>query len=247
MFYKKVLFDKKTDKRWLVSNLDSEYSCSHGSVSIEDLNKSSGLIKTNTGYELFIWDANFYDNFSKLKRGPALIISKDIGAIVIHTLPKQNGVIVDGGSGCGALACSMGYLFPNANIFSYDNREEHIKIANKNKQQLDISNVEFIHGDLQSDIKQNEIDLLTVDMPNPELILNSAGKKLNTGCFMVCYLPCITQVQTLVESLNDFDCFYHQKTIELTEREWNVEGKKVRPKPVSIGHTAFLVFIKKIK
>lgn len=242
MYYKRVLFHRESGKRWLVANLENPYSCSLGSVSVEELQKTNGTVQTNTGKELFIWEATFYDNFSKLKRGPALVISKDIGAIVAHTLPNS-GTIIDGGAGTGALACALAYLFPNSKVISYERREEHLKIANKNKENLDLDNVEFKLGDL-ADATETDFDLMTVDMPEPQNVLGAADK-LKPGCFMVSYLPCITQVQALVESLPDN--FYHFKTMEVTEREWNVQGRKVRPKPVSIGHTAFLVFIRKLK
>ena len=35
------------------------------------------------------------------------------------------------------------------------------------------------------------------------------------------------------------------KTLELVEREWYVEDKKVRPKSDMIAHTAFLSFCRK--
>ena len=40
--------------------------------------------------------------------------------------------------------------------------------------------------------------------------------------------------------------FYLWKISELIEREWTVENLRVRPNSQMLGHTAFLVFARKI-
>ena len=37
------------------------------------------------------------------------------------------------------------------------------------------------------------------------------------------------------------------KTIEVAEKEWEVKGRKVRPKSQSIGHSGFLTFARRMK
>ena len=41
--------------------------------------------------------------------------------------------------------------------------------------------------------------------------------------------------------------FYVVKTIEIIERQWEIDGRKVRPKGQEIGHSGFLTFMRKIK
>src|SRR3989344_5622238 len=82
------------------------------------------------------------------------------------------------------------------------------------------------------------------DFPEPWLIFDHAKKALKSGGFLVCYLPNITQVMRAVDNIGiDFvvDC-----VSEIIEREWHVEGKKVRPKNQGLLHTAFLVFLRRV-
>jgi tRNA (adenine57-N1/adenine58-N1)-methyltransferase len=37
------------------------------------------------------------------------------------------------------------------------------------------------------------------------------------------------------------------KTIEVSEREWDVNERKVRPQSQTIGHSGFMTFARKIK
>jgi tRNA (adenine57-N1/adenine58-N1)-methyltransferase len=40
--------------------------------------------------------------------------------------------------------------------------------------------------------------------------------------------------------------FAYIKTSEIIEREWEVEGRKVRPRSQAIGHSGFLSFVRRI-
>ena len=86
--------------------------------------------------------------------------------------------------------------------------------------------------------------MILLDLPEPWHVIKHAEKALKSGKFLIAYLPTSTQVEEMVN--NSGNEFIHEKTIELIEREWHVEGKKVRPKSKMIGHTGFLVFLRKI-
>ena len=52
----------------------------------------------------------------------------------------------------------------------------------------------------------------------------------------------ITQVAEFCSTTKE----HVEKVVELLEREWHVEGKKVRPKSDMLGHTAFLIIVRKL-
>ncbi|MBI4447964.1 tRNA (adenine-N1)-methyltransferase, partial [Candidatus Woesearchaeota archaeon] len=88
------------------------------------------------------------------------------------------------------------------------------------------------------------LDLITLDLPEPWRVLKHAEESLKNGCYLITYLPTIVQVQTLVEEAKKFS-FFHEKTLETMEREWIVDGRKVRPKNLMVAHTAFITFLRK--
>ena len=95
--------------------------------------------------------------------------------------------------------------------------------------------------------KSKNTDLITIDLPEPWLILQHAGKALKAGKFLVAYCPQITQVIELSKHLNKHN-FKLEKVLEVQEREWNVkpESKICRPQHNALTHTAFLLFARKI-
>ena len=63
---------------------------------------------------------------------------------------------------------------------------------------------------------------------------------------MVSYSPSIPQVIDFVNAVRKNESFVYLKTVEIIEREWEVEERRVRPKSKGIGHSGFLSFARKV-
>ena len=64
------------------------------------------------------------------------------------------------------------------------------------------------------------------------------------GGFIASYSPCITQSSNLINNLPEN--FMHIKTVEIIERHWHVDGRRVRPQTKEFSHTGFISFVRKI-
>ena len=60
----------------------------------------------------------------------------------------------------------------------------------------------------------------------------------------VIYTPNLTQAQSTV--LNLPNTLMYEGTIELTERQWAIKDKILRPVMQGLGHTAFLTTVRKV-
>jgi tRNA (adenine57-N1/adenine58-N1)-methyltransferase catalytic subunit len=230
---KKVLVRGDKKLYWKGGDLHS----SEGVLKEEDLEKALGSVTSHTGKTFTIFNANFVDQIKKIKRGPQTLVLKDLGYIFINSGVTKDSFVVDAGTGCGLLASVMGMHAKK--VVSYDNRKEHLKIAQKNLDFFNIDNVELKEKDVYEGIDEKDVDILTLDLAEPWRVDTSCVK--NGGTIIV-YLPTIVQVQEFCEKSND----YVEKVVELIEREWFVQGKKVRPKSQMLGHTAFLIVVRKI-
>ncbi|MBS3095490.1 hypothetical protein J4231_02310 [Candidatus Woesearchaeota archaeon] len=119
-------------------------------------------------------------------------------------------------------------------------------IAAKNINDLEISNVVFKNKDVYKGISEKNLDAIILDLPEPWKALKHAARPLKNGGFLVAYLPTIIQVIEFVENTRKNKNFIFIKTIELIERPWFVDGRKVRPMSNIIGHTAFMTFVRKV-
>ncbi len=247
---KKELVDGReipTVKRqiYTVSNTETDFTCTEGLIKKQDLNKKHGsLIKTNKGKEFRIISPSFIDTYRQIKRGAQIVQAKDIAAIIAETGLGKNSTVVDSGSGSGAMACFLAYYAKK--VYTYEIRDDFIKIVKKNISMLGLKNITVEKHNIYEGIPQKNIDVITLDLPEPWHAIKHAAKSLKPGGFLVSYSPCIPQVSDFADHIRKSPDFIFLKAIEITEREWEADKRKLRPKTIQSGHTGFLVFARKI-
>lgn len=241
---KKILTTKE-GKTFYIKDISKDFHCQFGLIKAKDLKKKDGsIIRTNTGKELIIFTPSFIDNYKKIKRAPQIMTRKDIGLIIAETGINKNSKVVDAGTGSGALACFLANICKE--VTTYEIRKDFLKIAEKNKEFLNLKNLKIKNKDIYKGIDEKNIDLITLDLPEPWKALESVKKSLKVGGFLVSYSPTIPQIIDFVNTINKDKDFIHIKTIELIQREWEIQERKVRPITTQTVHTGFLSFVRKI-
>jgi len=239
---KKILMNKD-GKKYLVKDAKKDLHTEFGYFKKQDL-KKKGNVKTNMGTEFSIFDANFMDVYRRIKRGAQIIPLKDIGLILTETGIGKKSKVVDAGSGSGAVSCFIANLVKE--VFTYEIREDFFKIVEHNIKLLGLKNINLKLQDIYKKIDEEDVDLVLLDLPEPWLAIKNAEKALKVGGFLVSYSPTLPQVMDFVEKVRENKKFSYIKTAEITERNWDVDGRKVRPKSQAIGHSGFLTFSRKI-
>jgi len=239
---KKVLMSK-SDK-FLVKDTNKDFHTKHGFFKKGDLKKNNKKISSNTKKEFTIFNPSFIDLYRKIKRDAQIIPLKDIGLIVSETGINKNSKVVDAGSGSGALCCFLANI--TKEVTTYEIRQDFIEIVKKNIEYLKLKNIKIKNKNIYGGIDEKNIDLIVLDLPEPWKAINSAKNALKVGGFLVSYSPTIPQTQDFVNKINKDKDFVHIKTSEILEREWEVDGRKVRPKSQQIGHSGFISFTRRI-
>ncbi len=243
----KVLISKKTGNYYYY-NENGDYHCKEGVIKEEDLKSDEKLVKANTNREFIKFDSNLYDMLQKIKRGPQIITPKDLGYIASRTMLNKTSNIIEAGGGSGAATLFFSGIANK--VKTYEIKSEHCRIIQKNLNSFNVENVELIEGDLAEIIEnepENSADLIFLDMPDPNFILDKDLKALKSGQYIVCYVPSITQIQEIVNLVSQKDNLYFEEISEVILRHWKVSDRIARPEHrKEIDHTAFLVFIRKI-
>lgn len=104
----------------------------------------------------------------KLKTGPGVLIPRpeteqiiDIAARYI----KDNSLIIDVGTGTGAIALSIAKEFPKTKVTGVDVSNEALRYAIENKEINKIENVIFKINDLCSGFSSNSFDIIIANLP----------------------------------------------------------------------------------
>lgn len=239
---KKVLMDKEGNK-FYIQDIDKDFHTKFGFIKSGDLKKKSGKIRSNMGKEFFIFTPGFSDRYRKKKRLAQIILLKDIGLIITETGIGCNSKVVDAGAGSGALACFLANIVKQ--VITYEIRKDFIKIVEDNIRLLDLKNIKIKNKDVYKKIDERNVDLITLDLPEPWKALDNVVKSLKSGGFLVAYLPSITQVSRFVKEVDKKERLIYLKTIELLERAWKIDGRIARPEFRMLGHTGFLTFVRK--
>jgi len=234
-------------RRFYVRDSSKDLHTQYGFVKATDIKKAKpgSILKTNTGKELFVLKPSFVDLYKKIKRSAQIIPIKDIGIILAETGINSKSRVVDAGAGSGGLACFLANIAKE--VITYDIRDDFIGIVKENKEFLELKNLKIEKGNIYDSITEKNIDLITLDLPEPWKAIKSAEMALNVGGFIVSYSPTIPQVVDFVNEVNKSDKLIFLKTIEILEREWDIDDRKVRPRTQRIGHSGFLSFVRKIR
>jgi tRNA (adenine57-N1/adenine58-N1)-methyltransferase len=228
-----------------VRDASRDYHCQFGVVRREQLELPDGSeITTNTGVKMRIIRPSFSEQLRGIVRAPQAPLFKDMAAIVAETGIGRESFVIDAGAGSGMQAC---FLARHAGrVISYEIREDFFKVASENARMLGLDNLEIKRGNIYERIEEKNADVITLDVPEPWLALESVESSLKPGGFLVVYNPTIVQIMNVASEIKKRGSFVHIKTIEIIEREWNVEGLRVRPKSQQVGHSGFLSFYRKI-
>ena len=246
MTEKKNLFLALSGRKFL--HKGGDLHTQYGMVREDDIKKSKPgeMLKTNTGTNLFLLEPNFLDYYYKIKRLAQIIPLKDIGAIITQTGINKNSKVLDAGSGSGGLACFLASIVKK--MYTYDIREDHINVVKKNKEFLGLDNLEIFEQNIYDKIKHKGFDVIILDLPEPWDAVDNTSKALKAGGFLVSYSPHIPQVVDFVTKVRESKEFIYLKTTEIIDREWEINGRKVRPSTSQkMGHSGFLSFARKVK
>ena len=245
MAIKKILITRH-GKKFYAKDLESDVHTQYGFVKKEDIEKSNegDLLKSNTEKEFFVFNPSFIDLYRKIKRDAQIIPLKDIGFIIAETGINRESKVLDAGSGSGALACFLASIAKE--VITYEIRDDFIDIVKSNIEFLQLKNIKIKNKNIYEEMDDTDIDVIILDVPEPWKAIENCSKALKPGGFLVSYSPSIPQVADFVNALRKNEIFVYLKTCEITEREWEVEERKVRPKSAAIGHSGFMSFARKV-
>lgn len=230
----------------LISNVDKDFHTQFGMIKKDFLKEKAGS-KTKVGSQEFVLlDPSFIDVYRRIERLAQIIPLKDVASIISNTGINKDSFVVDAGSGSGGFSLFAASIAKN--VVSYDIKEEHVNIVRKNIEFLGLKNISANVGNIYdaASIDAVDVDVFVLDVPEPKMGVKTADKILKVGGFLVVYSPCIPPMQEFVDELRKSENFLFLRVIEILERDWEFDGRKVRPRSQQIGHSGFLAFARKI-
>lgn len=232
----KYILISPAGKAYLKEKSKEKFMTGDGELDLSKL--KAGKVKTHLGKEYAVLKPEFLDLLSFSKRGPAVVLPKDFGAIVANTNINKKSLCLDAGSGSGWLACQLGRIA--GKVVTYERRKEFYEIAKSNISLLGLKNVIIKNKDASLGFDETGADLITLDMLDPEQV--PFAKSLRVGGYCVAYLPHIEQVEKFCAALGAG--LGVEKILDV--RELAFDARTLRKERSKIRHTAFLVFVRRM-
>jgi len=238
-----LLFDRK-GRRYLVTlEKGGEFHTHNGPVAHDQIlgQEEGSIARSSRGSRYIAVRPTLADVILEMPRGAQVIYPKDLGPILMMADIFPGARVLEAGLGSGAL--SMALLRAGAEVTGYEIRQEfasravHNVVAFLGEAALQRYHVEI--RDVYEGIGERDLDRILLDLPEPWKALKHAAVALRAGGIILCYLPSVTQVMVLRESLEGAG-FAMARTVEIMERGWHVEGQAVRPDHRMVAHTGFL-------
>jgi len=184
---------------------------------------------------------NFYfpPLMKKLKRGPQVILPKDLGIITAFSGMNKDSIIIDAGTGSGFAAIFFASIAKK--VITYENRKEFADFARKNIERSGFDNIVLREKDVFKGFKE-KADVVHLDLPDAEKIFKTKFGLKEEGC-VVSYLPNVEQVVKFsnLAMKKNFETF----TVEVMLRELMVRESGTRPQTKGLMHTGYLTFARK--
>jgi len=208
------------------------------------------VVETTGGLKFLAFKPLLSDYVLSMPRGATIIYPKDSAAILGMADVKPGSRVLEAGVGSGALAISLlRAIGPTGYLHSFEKRDEFADIASKNIKNYfgqTPENWKLTIGAVQEIEIDSKFDRVILDMLAPWECVDMAADVLQPGGVFLCYVATTTQLSAIAEKIKESGKFTEPESSELIVRGWHHEGLAVRPQHRMIGHTAFLIFARRL-
>jgi tRNA (adenine57-N1/adenine58-N1)-methyltransferase catalytic subunit len=244
-----VLLYQDARRSWVTKAGEGRFHTHRGYLDLKDIIglESGSLVKTSMGQPIAVFNPRLSDLVDSFNRPTQILYPKDIGYTIYRLGLKNGDSVVEVGTGSGALTVAIAQtIAPDGRVYSYENRLEFLKNAQKNLAKTGLSKLVTIRNvDPTDGFLERNVDAAVIDLGDPWKMVPPAWEALAGGGMFAGFTPTVNQLEKLAEALRR-NRFLVLEAVELLVRDFKTETGKVRPESRMIGHTAYVTIARKV-
>lgn len=222
-----------------------------GRIAVEDIiGRDEGtVVRSSLNEPFLVFRPSLPQLIPNLPRSAQVIYPKDIGPILLWADLFPGASVVEAGVGAGALSMALlRAIGDTGQLISYEIRDDFAELARKNVGRYfgPARNWTVKIGDVSRELVERDIDRIVLDLPEPWQAIERAWDALRPGGFLLCYLPTVLQVKSLVDALRHDQRFACVEVSENLMRFWHFKGMSARPQHRMVAHTGFIVSARRL-
>ena len=182
-----------------------------------------------------------------IKRETQIIYPKDSFFIAKKLNLSEGKVLLEFGTGSGAATMVFSTCVGSSGkVYTFEREERIFKNAKRNLERFGFTeNVLMFNKPFEpSEVEGIEFDAAFVDVKEPYPYVESVWKVLKPSAPVGFLLPTANQVVELLKVLKPH--FGDIEVLEILTRYYKVNPERFRPEDTMVGHTAYLLFAKKL-
>ncbi len=179
-------------------------------------------------------------------RRTQVIYPKDSAYIALRLGLRPGSTVLEAGLGSGFLTAVLAaFVCPTGSIVAYEVRKEAYEAAIHNLKLAGLYDcVSARLGDVRNAEFDTIFDAAALDLPDPWEVLPRIAVYVKRSAPVAVFLPTTTQVEKLIGRVGKDWAVTSVEEILL--REWEPTPGALRPSPRMIGHTGFIVFLRRL-
>ncbi len=179
------------------------------------------------------------------ERKTQIIYPKDAFYIAFKLGLSKEKRVLEFGTGSGALCAVLSQLA--GEVHTYEAIEKFYRTAKRNLERFGLGGNIKLHNEdfAQAKVEESSFDSAFVDVREPVPYLEKLHRSLKDGAVAGFLLPTANQVVELLKNLEGQ--FGAVEVMEILVRYYKTVPERFRPEDTMVGHTAYLVFCRKLR
>ena len=200
-----VLLYQDPGRHWITRIGEGRFHTHRGYLELKDLVglEPGQLVKTSLGQVIATFEPRLMDLVDSFDRPTQILYPKDIGYALYRLGLKNGDSVVEVGTGSGAITAAIAQtIAPDGRIYTYENRNEFLKNAQKNLAKTGLSSlVTFRNVDPSEGFLERKVDAAIIDLGDPWKMVSPAWDALAGGGTLAGFTPTVNQLEKLAEAL----------------------------------------------
>ncbi len=234
-----IVDPKKVNAEWLVQlEKGKSFSCHLGAIRHDDLLERAefGMKWMLPRGQVWLLRPRPVDLIRHFRHATNVIHDVD-AAMLVATLGVRSGMKVgEAGTGSGSFTGYLAQLVaPGGQVYSFDNREEHLALARRNLEKAGLLDVVTLtnHDVCEEDISIEDLEAFFLDLPTPWLAIPHVEPSLQFGARVISFVPNWSQVEQTVKAIENTPHLYLEEVYEVLKRPFLVKPSRKVMRPMT--------------
>ena len=252
------LIDKKGRQYAFTLKAGTRFQYSGETIAHDDLigRPDGTLVRFSGGRTMVAVKPTLAEYTLKMHRGAQVLYPKDIAMILMRADVYPGASVFEAGVGSAALTLGLlRAVGDRGRVVSYEKREDFARIAINNVERFlgPVANFQLVQRDAYEGIGWDvegaplTFDRVILDLPEPWNVVPHVPAVLRLGGIYLSFVPTVPQVIQTVEVLRQTQAFGLIRTFETLLRNWNVDGRSVRPDLRMVAHSGFITVARRME